>query len=129
MEADQGAADPLAAFRRHQYLSLTTYRKSGAAIPTPVWFAIRDDKLYVKTGQQAGKAKRIRRNPDVEIAPCTNRGKLRGAGVRATARDIGFDEQTDAAFRERYGFKEKIRSFFLRRRGITPTILEITVVR
>lgn len=125
MAADE-LADPIDVLRRHQYVSLTTYRKSGVAMPTPVWFAVSGDKLYVKTGRRSGKAKRIRNNPRVEVAPCTNMGKLRGPAFPATARDIGADSGAEAAFRSRYGFKERVRSFVLRRRGIEPTILEIT---
>jgi uncharacterized protein len=61
-----------------KYISLTTFRKSGATVPTPVWFAEQDGKLYVKTRNDSGKYKRIRNNPRVKIAPCNARGKVRG---------------------------------------------------
>lgn len=96
-------------------------------MPTPVWFVVSGDKLYVKTGNETGKVRRIRNNPQVEVAPCTNSGALRGPVVPAVARDVGADEQAEVAFRRRYGFKERIRSFALRRRRITPTIIEITL--
>lgn len=61
-----------------KYICLTTYRKSGVGVGTPVWFAERDDKLYVKTRIESGKSKRIRNNPSVRLAPCTIRGKVVG---------------------------------------------------
>jgi PPOX class probable F420-dependent enzyme len=72
--------------RGQRYISLTTFRKNGAAIPVPVWFAERDDKLYVMTRSNTGKYKRIRNNPQVRVAPCTIRGKVTGPEFSARAR-------------------------------------------
>jgi uncharacterized protein len=72
--------------QRQKYISLSTFRKSGAAVPTPVWFGEQDDKLYVKTRSDSGKYKRIRNNPQVRIAPCTIRGKITGPDFAAMAR-------------------------------------------
>jgi PPOX class probable F420-dependent enzyme len=72
--------------QRQKYISLCSFRKSGAAIPTPVWFGERDDKLYVMTRSDSGKYKRIRNNPQVQIAPCTIRGKITGPKFAARAR-------------------------------------------
>ena len=69
-----------------KYLSLTTFRKSGAAIATPIWFGESNGKLYVMTRGDSGKAKRLRNNPHVRIAPCTIRGKVTGPDLPATAR-------------------------------------------
>jgi uncharacterized protein len=69
-----------------KYLSLTTFRKSGAAVPTPIWFAEANGKLYVMTRSDSGKYKRLRNNPQVRIAPCSIRGKVTGPDFPATAR-------------------------------------------
>lgn len=69
-----------------KYISLVTFRKNGAAVPTPVWFGEQDDKLYVMTRSDSGKYKRIRNNPQVRIAPCTMRGKITGPEFPATVR-------------------------------------------
>jgi PPOX class probable F420-dependent enzyme len=69
-----------------KYISLITFRKNGAAVPTPVWFGEKDDKIYVMTRSDSGKYKRIRNNPQVRIAPCTVRGKITGPEFAATAR-------------------------------------------
>jgi PPOX class probable F420-dependent enzyme len=69
-----------------KYLCLTTFRKSGVAVPTPVWFGEDDNKLYVMTRNDSGKYKRLRNNPNVRIAPCTIRGKVTGPEFPATAR-------------------------------------------
>ena len=69
-----------------KYISLTTFRKTGAAISTPVWFAEQDGKLYVMTRNDSGKYRRIRNNPGVRVAPCTIRGKITGPEFGAKAR-------------------------------------------
>jgi len=68
------------------YISLTTLRKSGVPVATPVWFGEADDKIYVMTRSDSGKYKRIRNNPHVLLAPCTMRGKITGPTFAATAR-------------------------------------------
>jgi len=72
--------------RGQNYICLTTFRKSGVAVPTPVWFGEQNGKLYVMTRSDSGKYKRIRNNPCVQIAPCTMRGKVIGPQFDATAR-------------------------------------------
>ena len=72
--------------RGQKYISLTTFRKTGLAVPTPVWFGEENDKLYVMTRSDMGKFKRIRNNPQVKIAACTIRGKVTGREFAATAR-------------------------------------------
>ena len=69
-----------------KYISLKTFRKNGVGIPTPVWFGEENDKLYVMTRHDLGKAKRIRNNPKVRVAPCTIRGTVTGPEFAATAR-------------------------------------------
>jgi uncharacterized protein len=75
-----------------KYVSLTTFRKSGVAVPTPVWFGEMNDKLYVMTRSDSGKYKRIRNNPRVQVAPCTIRGKITGPQFEATARILAVEE-------------------------------------
>jgi PPOX class probable F420-dependent enzyme len=74
------------AVRGQKYISLTTFRKSGVGVPTPVWFGEDGGKLYVMTRSDMGKTKRIRNHSQVKVAPCTIRGKVTGAEIDATAR-------------------------------------------
>ena len=69
-----------------KYVSLTTLRKTGVGVSTPVWFGEEGGKLYVMTRSDMGKAKRIRSNPQVRVAPCTIRGMVTGPEFPATAR-------------------------------------------
>jgi len=69
-----------------KYICLTTFRKNGIAVPTPVWFGEDNGKLYVMSRPDSGKCKRLRNNPKVRIAACTIRGKVTGLEFDATAR-------------------------------------------
>jgi PPOX class probable F420-dependent enzyme len=79
-----------------KYISLTTFRKNGAGVATPVWFGEQDGKLYVMTRSDMGKTKRIRNNPQVRVAPSTIRGKVTGAEFGAAARILPPEEQARA---------------------------------
>ena len=85
-----------AAISGQKYISLTTFRKSGAGIPTPVWFGEDGGKLYVMTRGTMGKTKRIRNNPQVKVAPSTIRGKVTGPEFPATARILPPEEHKHA---------------------------------
>jgi uncharacterized protein len=59
-----------------KYLSITSFRRDGTGVATPVWFVQQDGRLLVQTDANSGKVKRIRRNPQVLVAPCTATGRL-----------------------------------------------------
>jgi uncharacterized protein len=65
---------------------LTTYRRDGTPVGTPVHVVVRDDVAYVRTFSPSGKMARIRRSPDVDVAPCTLRGRVTGESRPARAR-------------------------------------------
>jgi uncharacterized protein len=73
-------------FTGHKYLNLTSFRKDGSGVPTPLWFAEENGKLYIMTRSDSGKYKRIRNNPEVRIAPCTMRGRITGPEFPARVR-------------------------------------------
>jgi uncharacterized protein len=68
-----------------KYLSITSFRRDGTGVATPVWFVQEAGRLLVQTGANSGKVKRIRRNPRVMIAPCSATGRLRAEPVPAVA--------------------------------------------
>ena len=75
-----------AAIHQQKYISLTTFRKTGLPVATPVWFGEEDGHLYVMTRSDMGKTKRVRNNSQVKVAPCTIRGRVTGQEFAATAR-------------------------------------------
>ncbi|MFY9328941.1 MAG: pyridoxamine 5'-phosphate oxidase family protein [Georgfuchsia sp.] len=62
-----------------RYVSLATYRRNGAKVPTLVWLTQEDGHLYLFSAGSAGKVKRIRATPQAKMAPCNVRGKVKGA--------------------------------------------------
>jgi len=69
-----------------KYLSLTSFRRDGSGVATPVWFVADNGQLVVQTDADSYKVKRIRRDPHVRIAVCDARGRLRGEAVDGEAR-------------------------------------------
>jgi uncharacterized protein len=90
---------------RGSYLLVTTFRKDGTPVPTPVWVGRDGDELIVWTRTTAGKVKRIRNNPVVELTECDLRGKPRGETVKGTARilDAAGTERGRRTVRKKYG--------------------------
>jgi uncharacterized protein len=68
-----------------KYLSITSFKRDGTGVATPVWFVVDGERLLVTTDPHSFKAMRIRRNPMVMVAPCSATGRLRGEPVQARA--------------------------------------------
>lgn len=107
-------SDKLATLSEHKYINLETYRKSGQAVRTPVWFVISDGQIFVLTSQETGKVKRIKNNQTVKITPCGMRGEPKGEWIDGTARIATQPEmqETIKLRYKKYGFRAKIIGFF-----------------
>jgi len=100
--------DDIAQFDRHRFISLTTFRRSGVEVRTPVWFAARDGKLYIFTAGESGKIKRLRHSPRARVAPSDVRGRIRGVWRDAIARIVTEPqsiERARVALRAKYGWQ------------------------
>jgi PPOX class probable F420-dependent enzyme len=117
----------LAAIEKAQFLSLTTFRRTGAPVVTPVWFARVGQALYVITDDDTGKVKRIRHHPAVQVAPCTARGKPTAAAVDAIVHMLQVGEASHAmrALAAKYGWMFTIFGLLHRLQRKTPVVLEI----
>ena len=83
-------------FVHQKTVLLTTYRRDGTPVGTPVHIAVDGDRAFVRTFDTAWKLKRIHNNPEVEVAPSTARGKPTGPAIRARARVLSGDESAYA---------------------------------
>jgi len=121
--------DRLKLFEGQKYLNLETYRKTGVAVATPVWFAAEGDTLWIYSVSNMGKVKRIRNNPKVRIAPCDIRGGLKGNWVDARARLVtGEDEKLGHQMLERkYGWLKKFGNFYSRLLGRERAVIAINL--
>src|SRR5581483_11601996 len=68
-----------------RYLSVTSFRRDGTGVATPVWFVSDGKRLLAFTDLHSAKIRRIRRDPHVLVAPCRPDGKLRREPVSAHA--------------------------------------------
>jgi PPOX class probable F420-dependent enzyme len=87
-EVAPAASPVLARFARQKTVLVTTYRRDGRPVGTPVSLAVDGDHAYLRSFEKAGKAQRIHNNPRVDIAPSTARGRPTGPAVQATARRL-----------------------------------------
>ena len=103
-------SDTFATLASEPYLCLTTFRRDGTAVPTPVWAAPRDGHLLVWTGAESGKVKRLRYSPVATVAPCDRGGSLLGEPVRAHVRIMRPDEKKvlDATLKAKYGWQFRV---------------------
>lgn len=114
----------------HKYCLLTTFRRSGQPVPTPVWFGLADSRAYVRTEADAAKVKRIRSQPRVTLAPCTVRGRPLGPVVEGRARVLPADEEApaEAALRANYGLGRRLYEGAADRTGVDAVYVEISPV-
>src|SRR5579859_2221505 len=104
------------------HILLTTFRKTGVGVPTPVWYGRTGDHLYVFSLASAGKVKRIRNNQKAQIAVCTGIGRVTGPTMEARARILPNGEEIIArrALRRKhpiaFRFSEGFSNGLLRRK-------------
>jgi len=100
----------LLALGTESFVSLTTFRKSGVGVSTPVWIARDGDALIVTTPVESGKVKRLRNNERVEVTPCSRMGNTADDAVPVPAvatltGDAESVERLSAVFRKKYPFE------------------------
>lgn len=102
-----------------KYINLETYRKTGQAVLTPVWFVTEGEQVIVVTKSETGKVKRLRNNDRVRIMPSGMRGEPQGEWVQGRARFLEKDELDRAlkARSKKYGFQAKLAGLFSSTKG------------
>ena len=112
--------ETLKQFENQKYLNIETFRKNGQGVKTPVWFAQDGETLHLWTQADSGKAKRIRRDGSVRVAPALMSGELVGEWQPARAQA---DESREAInhvkklMTKKYGLMFHIFGFVGRMRG------------
>jgi PPOX class probable F420-dependent enzyme len=118
-----------------KYLSITSYRRDGTGVATPVWFVADGERLLVETDAGSYKVKRIRHDPHVSVAKCSARGKTMSDPVEAHAEILPWDvKRIEPMFKDKY---RKDLVFFRPLRAVQkalhigrghdePVLLEIT---
>ena len=116
------------------FVSLTTFRKNGERVSSPVWVARDGDALIVLTPKESGKVKRLRNNGQVEIRPSSRMGKVADEsklvpGIAEIVTDVPTAARLTHVIQKKYGFEYYITMFIERiaaRRQKPRVILRIT---
>ena len=90
-------ANSLEPLRQTKTILLTTYKRDGTPIATPVSIAFDGRRAFFRSYDKAWKTKRLRNDPRVEVAPCNLRGKTTGEPIPAQASLLNEDEARAAA--------------------------------
>jgi PPOX class probable F420-dependent enzyme len=101
-----------------RYISLTTFKRDGTPVSTPVW-VVSDDgrRLLVWSAAKTWKVRRLRRDPRVLVAPSSFRGRERGERIQARAQVVP-DPGLNTLLRRKYGWQK--RAVDLLNRKSTP---------
>ena len=113
----QRPAPDLQALFPGRFLALTSFKRDGTEVVTPLWFVCDGRRLYAFTDLHSGKVKRIRHNPNVLVAACRPDGELRGEQVAATAEILTAPADLERVQRllvERYKLTYRVVMLFYR---------------
>ncbi|MCW2795133.1 PPOX class F420-dependent oxidoreductase [Nocardioides sp.] len=105
-----------------RYVALTTYRRSGATVTTPVWVVpVSDGRLGHVTAMGSGKTQRLRRDPRVTVQPANGRGATRSAtsaraGTAEMVRSGRLFDEVRREVRRKYGIQDRVAGLLSRLR-------------
>lgn len=119
---------------RCRYVSLTTYRKDGRGVATPVWAAVEGGELFVWSNPESWKVKRIRNNDRVVVTGCDYRGRIAEGAPSAEGTARLLDRDGTGAARQLLARKYllmRVSNWYDRvlRRGRRPSIAIAVTVR
>jgi dimethylaniline monooxygenase (N-oxide forming) len=103
--AEAPAIGELRDIARRRHAVIVTYRRDGTPVATPVWAAVVDGRVYVRTERTSGKVKRLDRDSRALIAPCSSSGRPLGSPLSVRGRVLEPHEENvaEAALAARYG--------------------------
>lgn len=102
-------------WQQESYLSLSTRKRDGSRVATPVWFASQGRTFYIFSEGKAGKVKRIRNFSDVTVTPCSVTGKLSGSPEQGEAVIVQSADEIRKAHQAlvaKYGWQMRVLDFF-----------------
>jgi uncharacterized protein len=95
---------------RARYILLTTFKRDGSAVSSPVWITGSAGTYTFTTGERAWKTRRLRADPRVRVQACSVRGRVRPgsieyAGSGEILTDAAAVAQTEHALAAKYGWQ------------------------
>jgi len=114
---------------KRRYVSLTTFRRDGTPVATPVWLVAWEDGIAVWTNAGTAKVKRLRRNRSVTVAPCTVRGRLLGDPIAGQARRLSAEDNARilSLIRRKYRLQGWLVTLRARRRPASTVSYAVTL--
>jgi PPOX class probable F420-dependent enzyme len=110
-----------------RFVSLTTFRRTGVPVSTPVWVVREGAALLVTTPSGSGKVKRLRHTARVELRPCSRSGKVAEGAPTATGSAAVQERDRPGLFRAKYGLEYRL--FMLVERLMSKGPRERVIVR
>jgi uncharacterized protein len=92
------------ALASERFISVTTFKRDGTPVATPVWCVGQNGSLLIYSEANSGKVKRILHDPHVSVAPCTVRGKPLGPAVEADAAIVDNTAKVESLLGRKYGW-------------------------
>lgn len=95
-----------------RYVSITTFRRDGSPVSTPVW-VVSDDRrrLLIATGPETWKVRRVKANSHVRVAGCSARGKVHGETIDGIARFVDEEALVRRLQIEKYGWQKRLSAW------------------
>jgi uncharacterized protein len=123
-----GSSGDFGALDGQKHCLVVTFRRSGEAVPTPVWAGLADGRLYFRSEKRVGKIKRIRATPRVLVAPCDSRGKPLGEAVEGKARILpaGEEPRAESAIQSNFGLGRRMYERVAMNLGPEGVYVEVT---
>src|SRR5262249_22630147 len=118
----------VATLAHERYISLTTFKRDGTPVSTPVW-VVSDDgrRLLVWSGKRTWKVRRLRRNPQVFVSPANFRGIERGSRVAGRAKVVD-DPGLDELLEHKYGWQKRFVDLLNRKSRAAGAVAAIEIV-
>ena len=122
-------ANKLAQFANQKYVNLETFKKSGQAVHTPLWFVEDQSVLYMRTPAASAKVRRIRNNHHVRVVPSDVRGNPLGTWLNGQAHLIDADhaEWVNDLIKRKYGLLKRLIDLRSRLKGTKAVVIAVRV--
>jgi hypothetical protein len=117
------AAADTSALDDAKYVALTTFRRNGDAVVSPVWIVRHGDGWACTTGSDSGKVKRLRHTSRVELSPCDMKGGVaagapRFVGTGRVVTDPAEYAQVRKAVAKKYGLMSALLTVWAKVAGL-----------
>ena len=113
-----------------KFVSLTTFKRNGDAVASPMWIVRDGERLVVWTPADASKVKRVRHDPRVALTACGRTGKVKAGqptfdGTAEVIADPANVARAESLIKQKYGLEFRVVALIetIAARGRKPRVL------